>query len=448
MVAEGELCTKSHRASNTEVTVQQKNPLVSLFTRSHAFPRYVIPLKRHTTFSLYSSMDLVYCLKTPVSAMAVGKASDVDEMGSKRRKRDRVRGRRGGTNLFLFRTRQSSVARSWIWQLWSTYFKSPVPTTLDISIPNLEVNVRIPISHIAPSKLSPARIISACFQQISKMHEFHELVEGGEESLRLCFRRGRILDWIEADDQNFLLGYVLAQVSLVLAVVALVCVRAEQREMRQPHLVPQLELRRSEHYPTTVRFPSSSRQLASTFYAEPPAIEGFVRRFKAKGGTERIYLSTHDHYLFRSRPAHAHAPLPPVLKRPVLDNPGVLVLAPFAYGSIKKEHSRSRWPRLFSRTQVGHVPITLSDSVIPSSIVKFEEEEKARLQRQIMSSNGHIDLGDVESVMTDIGGEEGHDERVIVVKLQKSGRTVRFEVSFEFAMRPRDDANFCSRSDH
>jgi hypothetical protein len=132
------------------------------------------------------------------------------------RKRDQVRLREGGTNIFIFKPSRSSTTKEWIWKLFLT-FGGSLPAVVSIIVPALgSARVRLPLpdSIEAQQALTAKCIISACADQLSNIKEWSGLIErvSSGYSLRLAWRRGEVLDWVEGD-LDWMVGYALTQVS-------------------------------------------------------------------------------------------------------------------------------------------------------------------------------------------------------------------------------------------
>lgn len=198
----------------------------------------------------------------------------------------------------------------------------------------------------------------------------------------------------------------------------------------QPHLETVLELRAALHYPTVVHFPTAPAKPVA-IYSEPPSIEGYLYRKRAKGGSERVYLSSHSGHLFLSSPSKAHPPDPPVPLVVAIDNPAALILAPFAQGRLlppakKADPSQpSKLARMFGKKAVaGQRPVEFKRVQEEAPVAKMEREERHRAELQIMAAQGYVDFRDIVEVTI---ANEGSEDSSFEIAL-KSSQTVRFEV--------------------
>lgn len=305
-----------------------------------------------------------------------------------------------------------------------------VPTSLDISVPGLGAMIKIPIPVDLPESrnvkvekeevlvgegyrmIKSRDVVKACLEQLSSVPEFTQLLEQVEArgvECRLAWRRGRVLDWV-SDDQ-----YVVAGHSL-----------------RQPQLETVLEIRPGIHYPTFVSLSSknstplqdSTQIKATTLLSEPPGIEGYLERKRAKTGSERIYLSSHDNYLFLSPPAKAYPPDPPIPIAVAVENPAAVALAPFFSGRILPPLTKNpsgSWSRVFSKRAAEALDVTvdLQEGVLD----KLERLEKRRAEDQILATTGFVNVNDISDVALTAGSVDSFE-----ITFKKSGRVVQFQV--------------------
>ncbi|GAA5963604.1 hypothetical protein JCM21900_000304 [Sporobolomyces salmonicolor] len=416
----------------------------------------VIPLQpRKTHLSLYSSVDLIFCLthrpvpssllssvaarRTTSAAEAPGIDHDgnIDEKilasphHSKASKRGYVHLRHAGTNIFLFRARTSSIAKKWIWLLYRE-LGGQVPRTLEISVPDLGAKIRIPVPRDLPQPqdngvaalvsvedregegyrlLRAGSVIDACVEQLAKVGEWRGLVEEAQRhgtTFRLAWRRGGVLDWVDEG-----LGGLERDWGVVGGVA-----------FRQESIDPVLELRPAVHYPTIVRLPPSASSKPQQRMAEPPGVEGFVTRHRENGMNERIYLSTHLGLLFISRPSTAHPPEPPLSAQQTVNNPAAIVLAPFVFGmasiaatpekqgkiwrrvsdrggmkAAKQEKRRRDWTLKRMEADDGERhKYDVDDEDGRGMLELFEKEERKRAFLQITDARGFVSLSEIETI--------------------------------------------------
>ena len=211
--------------------------------------RAVIPLTPRKTFlSIYSSVDLVFCLthrpvtNSILSAVSSRRSVDGDHdkddkslrnpHHSKASKRAYTHLRTSGTNIFLFRARTIPTAKSWIWSLFRE-LGGQIPRTLEISVPALGAKIRVPIPTDLPEPedaeigarvteedragegyrlLKPRAVVEACIEQLGKVGEWRELGEQAKAlgaKFRLAWRRDGVLDWVEEGDDAIETDYAV-----------------------------------------------------------------------------------------------------------------------------------------------------------------------------------------------------------------------------------------------
>ncbi|GAA6058879.1 hypothetical protein JCM10212_002823 [Sporobolomyces blumeae] len=409
--------------------------------------RAVIPLQpRKTHLSIYSSVDLVFCLThRPVStsilsAVSSRKSTNGDEPAddkslrsphhSKSTKRAYTHLRTSGTNVFLFRARTTPTAKEWIWYLYRE-LGGQVPRSLEISVPTLGAKIRMAIPLDLPEPedeeigarvteddragegyrlLKPRAVVEACVEQLGKVGEWKDLVEEAKRvgaTFRLAWRRDGVLDWVEEGDDAAETDY---------AVIGGIATRQESID-------PILELRVAVHYPTSVTQPRST-PTASVKLFEPPAVEGFVKRIKKNGQNERIYLTSHLGAVFRCSPSRAHPPELPVPVASTPHNPAALALNPLVFGlagmaksgkekdkfwrqvsnrhGIKQERGRD-WTLKSMDAAKGDLP-EIEDSDIEGRAIldMIDYSERKRAFLQITDAQGFIALSEFINVEPDV----------------------------------------------
>ncbi|KAI5475812.1 hypothetical protein MNV49_000823 [Pseudohyphozyma bogoriensis] len=451
------------RPKRLELFTEYSFPPAELFT-GHKKLKHTIPLvSPRTKLSLYSSPDLIFCLTHQPSphhvlssiARQVRSPEKEEYQAKKANKGGALHFRHDGTNIYVIRAKNSSIAKEWIWHLYTT-LGGNIPKSLDISVPGLGARIHLPIPELRGDEregegyklLTHKAVVKAAVDQLESVTDFREIVgvcksEGVE--LRLAWRRGEILDWVEMGDEHewaVVIGWAL----------------------RQPEVEPVLEMRPALHYPTTVRLPSTPTEPA-TRISEPPGVEGYLTRMKPNGNSsERIYLSSHDGHLFLCRPSTASPPDPPLPVRETLNNPASLVLMPFMLGFATIGGDRKKkdkaWEKIMGRKRVekkkkkagqGVAVDEDEDEDEDADIMGiWEKHERKRLIQQIIAARGYVDLRDVESIgkaevedgethvdiPDPVGGQKAIDEaedkkalrrqRSFVVTT-KTGMKVRFE---------------------
>ncbi|KAI0372157.1 hypothetical protein BV20DRAFT_940447 [Pilatotrama ljubarskyi] len=280
---------------------------------------YVVPLGASTTrLSLYSFVDLTFCLACPPASLRIdGK------------RRPHIFGNYRGTNVFVFKIKCRTRAVDWVWQLWR-HLGGQLPPTIEIRSPTLDTRITIDVPGFDTADLDAAyavftraNIIGLCAKFLGTAPEFRALMERERAegaTFELAWRHGTNLDWVwrESDVRDkprkwaVLCGLALAQAG------------------RPAHL----EFRRKRHLPTHLRMRDGTR------LDEPPAVEGYLDRIRPNSQLKQsVYLVTHDGYLFALNPARAHPPPAPGAPEPASSIPGS---GPSAQGASDTADTRRR----------------------------------------------------------------------------------------------------------
>ncbi|KAI8978669.1 Pleckstrin homology domain-containing protein [Trametes punicea] len=252
---------------------------------------YVIPLSTSTTrLSLYSFVDLTFCLTCPPAPLRVDGKRPRHMFGTYR-----------GTNIFIFKVKCRSRAVDWIWQLWR-HLGGQLPPYIDIRSPALDTRIKIDVPGFDTADLNTAfavftreNILSLCEKSLGTTPDFRALMEREHAegtTFELAWRLGTNLDWV----------WRTSDVQSKQRKWAVLCGIALTQAGRSAHL----EFRRKRHLPTRLHMRDGTR------LDEPPAIEGFLDRIRPNSQLKQsVYLVTHDGYLFALSPAHAHPPPAP-----------------------------------------------------------------------------------------------------------------------------------------
>ncbi|OBZ71250.1 Glutathione S-transferase 2 [Grifola frondosa] len=264
---------------------------------------FVVPLGSSTTrLSLYSFVDLSFCLTCPPVPLRIRSKGRQLLLGAKR-----------GTNIFVFKMKSRTRAVDWFWQLWR-HFGGQIPQYIEIRCPILDTRVKIDIPGYDSADINSAyavfrkdNVIDLCRKYLCKVQEYHSLIERQLEegvALELAWRLETNLDWVwQLEDVQekprewaVLCGLALKQASVA---------------GKSSHL----EIRLKKHFPARLHMKDGTR------LDEPPGIEGFLERIRPNSQLKQpVYLTTHDGYLFALPPAHAHHPVPPGLPPGNLEN--------------------------------------------------------------------------------------------------------------------------------
>ncbi|KAJ7459760.1 Pleckstrin homology domain-containing protein [Mycena latifolia] len=246
---------------------------------------FVVPLKStKTRLSLYSFVDLTFCLTCPPTAFH---SRDSKARAIFRRTKE-------GTNIFVCKVKSRSRAADWMWTIWRR-LGGQLPPTLEILNPSLGTRVRIEIPGTdSPEMFTRDNLVALCAHSLRRVKDWKELIElqlsEGKE-LELAWRLGTQLDWVWLDSD------VLDEPRDC----AVLCGLAMQQSVPSPHL----EVRLGHHSPQQLVLRNGTR------VPEPPAIEGYLERIRPNTQTKHpIYLVTHDGNLFSLTPEDAYPPSP------------------------------------------------------------------------------------------------------------------------------------------
>ncbi|KAI0761941.1 Pleckstrin homology domain-containing protein [Trametes elegans] len=257
---------------------------------------YIVPLGTSTTrLSLYSFVDLSFCLSCPPARVRVDSKRHRRYFGSSR-----------GTNVFVFKAKSRTRAVDWVWHLWR-HLGGQLPPYIEIRSPTLDTRVTIDVPGFDSADIEAAynvfshdNIISLCEKNLRTVPEFRNLMEREHAegaTFELAWRQGTNLDWV----------WRLSDVQDKHRKWAVLCGLALAQAGRAPHL----EFRRKRHLPTRLHMRDGTR------LDEPHAVEGFVDRIRPNSQLKQsLYLVTHDGYLFALSPARAHPPPAPGAPEP------------------------------------------------------------------------------------------------------------------------------------
>lgn len=245
---------------------------------------FVVPLKSaKTRLSLFSFVDLTFCLTCPPTALP-GRDSKARAMFR----------RKEGTNIFICKVKSRSRAADWMYTIWRR-LGGQLPPTLEIQNPSLGTRVRMEIPGVeTPEMFTRGNIIALCMHSLRQVKDWKELIElqlsQGKE-LELAWRLGTQLDWIWLDTD--VLGNPRD--------CAVLCGLAMQQSVPSPRL----EVRLGHHYPQQLVLRNGTQ------VPEPPAIEGYLERIPPHTQTKHlVYLVTHDGNLFSLTSDDANPPSP------------------------------------------------------------------------------------------------------------------------------------------
>ncbi|CAG8573882.1 14357_t:CDS:2, partial [Dentiscutata heterogama] len=225
-------------------------------------PVDTIVFSSSTRLSLYSPVDYTIALSTP---------SDY------------------GMKVFIFRPKTYSLSVGWYRALYHLLMEpsvKPVPSVCEVVVPDLDVRVQIPLEDRRQAfKITAEEITKTVLDELSGINEWEDVLNEWLQNcdMRLCWKRYDRIEWIiwetnegERDRCDLL---------------------ACPQFIEGTH---QLQLRCTEHYPTSVTLPDETK------LQEPPSVEGYLIRVTNEKGrknrSKRLYFSSHDYYLFFMKP--------------------------------------------------------------------------------------------------------------------------------------------------
>ncbi|TCD70536.1 hypothetical protein EIP91_002882 [Steccherinum ochraceum] len=256
----------------------------------HKHLTFVIPLDGGTRLSIYSFIDLTFCLACPPSPLR-----------ARYKGRDLLYMTRKGTNIFVFKPKSRTRATDWVWQLWR-HMGGSLPPFIEVRLPAFDTRMKIDIPGGGEGNLNSAytiftrsNVLALCRRALrrTRHHDIYaQQVLAQGVSLELAWRIDTALDWVwQSEDVE---GKTRDW--------AVLCGLA----LKQGHKPAHLELRLKQHLPTRIHLKDGTR------LDEPFAIEGFLERIRPSSQLKQsVYLSTHDGYLFSNPISHAYPPNPP-----------------------------------------------------------------------------------------------------------------------------------------
>ncbi|RPD62431.1 hypothetical protein L226DRAFT_544250 [Lentinus tigrinus ALCF2SS1-7] len=305
---------------------------------------YLVPLGSPSTrLSLYSFVDLTFCIACPPTPVKVDA-----------KRRHRFFGSTRGTNIFVFKLKSRTRAADWVWQLWR-HLGGQLPPYIEVRTPAFDTRLTVDVPGFDTADIDAAfnvfqrdNIIRLCEKSLRTDPEYRPLLESEKEDgaeFDLAWRMNTDLDWVWQEDD----------VQGKARKWAVLCGLALKQADKTAHL----EFRLRRHYPTRLHMKDGTR------LDEPPAVEGYLDRIRPNSQLKQsLYLVTHDGYLFTLAPTHAHQPPPP----------GAAVNTPVASGTA------------FSTTS------------LPGSTETRRKSEVRRGQLQILEATGMSDLRNIVAV--------------------------------------------------
>ncbi|KAI0754967.1 Pleckstrin homology domain-containing protein [Daedaleopsis nitida] len=252
---------------------------------------YLVPLDSTSTrLSLYSFVDLSFCLSCPPTSLNVDPKGRRHFFGSTR-----------GTNIFIFKLKCRTRAVDWLWHIWR-HLGGQLPPYIEVRAPAIDTRLKVDVPGFDAADIDAAydvfkrdNIVRLCEKYLRTAPEYRALLEREEAKgvrFDLAWRLNTDLDWVwkEEDVQGQARKW------------AVLCGLALKQADKPAHL----EIRMVRHLPTRLHMKDGTR------LDEPPAVEGYLDRIRPNSQLKQsIYLVTHDGYLFALTPARAHQPSPP-----------------------------------------------------------------------------------------------------------------------------------------
>ncbi|OZJ04107.1 hypothetical protein BZG36_02848 [Bifiguratus adelaidae] len=250
--------------------------------------------------------------------------------------------------------------------------KIEIPPWADVSVPDLEIRLRIPllderVIHNDVNVTADAvidTILEVLRADADYEHVLNEWQRRGR--LGLCWKIRDRLEWIAWDvslDGQGRSDFVISPQSI-----------------ERTHL---LELRVMEHYPDTLTLPSGA------VLEEPSPIEGYLLRLsnnygklinRTKRSSRRHYYATHDQFLFYTTPGKANPPSTPAI---ALESAHATLTTSLGQPLIVSIAPRARH-HTFGDTR---------------NQERFARRDMKRRVDQMKSSLGIVDLCDVETIL-------------------------------------------------
>ncbi|KAJ7645455.1 Pleckstrin homology domain-containing protein [Mycena polygramma] len=360
---------------------------------------FVVSLRSsQTKLSLYSFVDLTFCLTCPPTSFH---SRDSKARAIFRRTKE-------GTNIFICKVKSRSRAADWMWAIWRR-LGGLLPPSLEIRNPSLGTRVRMELPGVeSPEMFTRDNIIALCTNSLRHVKDWKDLIalqlsEGKE--LELAWRLGTQLDWVWLDTD------VLGEARHC----AVLCGLAMQQSVPSPHLEVRLAQHSAQHF--VLR--------NGTRVPEPPSIEGYIERIRPNTQSKHlIYLVTHDGNLF-SLPSENANPPSPMGVGLATDTPEGLRLAEVQRGTTQ----------VMKATGVSDLRSILAVRRAFQPVVSASHDNPDPGEDQSYSSRvSHIERS--ESDDEDEGGEDGlrtaHDKSQLRMKrsfelLLKNGHIIRFE---------------------
>ncbi|WVO12653.1 hypothetical protein L204_100258 [Cryptococcus depauperatus] len=389
---------------------------------------YVIPLNpNRTSLSIFNPDDLTLCLTTSVGKLKrdvdmISKVSTNSRLGNLKtiigssRQVQWLKGRRYGSQVFIFKVIERSRALDWYWEIWRD-LGGELPSHLYIAAPALSTVIRLRIpgdqesGHIGDTleRFDIDSVIQTCWKILQENTPVNELLsqnklEGSHDrtDLGLAWKASDgLLDWV-------------AYSATVEGKPRPWAVLAGLARMQDGRILRELQLRNARHQPRMLKLEDG------TCINEPAGIEGYLHRLRGNL-KETIYLSTHDGES--------------TLRKSFLMMPGCILIASMkeAQPPLSPQKEGSAPPILFSQLHE-----------------EFVQNEKRRISLMIRHAAGCVDLRDITKVaLHGPSSERDTDSNTfeIIISLGKSVKLEAHsaEVALEWVERLRELISYWKR---
>ncbi|GES72911.1 PH domain protein [Rhizophagus clarus] len=281
---------------------------------------------------------------------------------------------------FILNPRTISLSIQWyqtIYKLFPESVNKPIPCSLDVIIPDLDVKLRIPLCDnnneegggcnnednkvFTLSNVRAEEVINVVLNELSEITEWDDVLNKWVKSsnLRLCWKSYEKLEWINLKENGYIWNDLLNSPQFV----------------EQAH---QLQLRPIEHYPTTVKLSDGTK------LTEPPPIEGYLIKMtnnKSQNNKSRkYYFTSQNNYLFFLNPLKASPPPPPNVSTVTNEDDGIQLC-----------DNAQQHPLIYA------VSPYIQDKIVGNNDT-FMKSDMKRKAKQILHATGFIDLIEIVEI--------------------------------------------------
>ncbi|CAB4488022.1 unnamed protein product [Rhizophagus irregularis] len=281
---------------------------------------------------------------------------------------------------FILNPKTISLSIQWyqaIYKLFPESVNKPIPCTLDVIIPDLDVKLRIPLCDNNNEEgsgcnhednegstllnISAEKVMNVVLNELSEITEWDDVLSKWVKSnhLRLCWKRYGKLEWIDLKENGDVWNDILNCPQFI----------------EQTH---QLQLRPIEHYPTTIKLRDGTK------LTEPPPIEGYLIKITNNKSqnkkSKKLYFTSQNNYLFFLNPLKASPPPPPNVSTVTTDGDGI------QFCDNTQQH-----PLIYA------VSPYIQDKIVGDNDT-FMKSDMKRKVKQILHANGFIDLTEIAEI--------------------------------------------------